>query len=542
MLLPRLTFRLLCLVFTAWACTSCGKRERTVESGLRTQTLHLANLSEPTDLDPHVITSIQDFNILLALMEGLTQYDPKTAEPIPGVAERWEASDDLRSWTFHLRRNARWSNGDPLTAHDFVFAFHRMLSPGLGAEYAYMLHGLENGERFHAGDITDFSAVGARAIDDHTLQLRLAHPMPYLPGLVAHSAWFPLHRPTIEKFGPMDQRGSAWTRPGNFVGNGPFHLKEWKRNQVIRAARSETYWDAARVRLQEVNFYPIESTSSEEAAFRSGQVHATSSLPIDKIAVYKNDPELRPLLRQNVYLATYIYRFNVRHPPLGDVRVRRALALAIERERLIEHVTLGGQVPAYSFTPPNTAGYTAGDLLQGDPDEARRLLAEAGFPGGQGFPRLEILFNTLEGHRRIAEAIQQMWKRHLNIDVALYNQEAKVQSDSMRQGNYQIARYAWVGDYLDPSTFLEMMTSTSGNNQTGWSNEEYDRLIEAARQAIDPPERHALFRQAESILMQEVPIAPIYFYTQNNLVHPMVRGWFGNLLNIHPLHHVYLEL
>jgi oligopeptide transport system substrate-binding protein len=518
----------------------CSRREPAIETGLRTQTLHLGNLSEPSDLDPHVITSLQDFNILLALMEGLTGYDPATSEPVPGAAERWEASEDQRTWTFHLRPGARWSNGEPVTAHDFVSAFSRILSPSLGAEYGYMLYSLENAERYAAGELTDFSAVGAKAIDDRTLQLNLAYPVPYLPSIVAHSSWFPVHRPTLEKFGRFEQRGSAWTRPGNFVGNGPFNLAEWKPNQVLRVTRSETYWDAANVRLQAVNFFPIESTASEEAAFRSGQLHATTGLPIDKISVYRNDPKLQPFLRQQVYLATYFYRFNVRRPPLDDVRVRRALAFAIERERLIDRVTLGGQVPAYGLTPPDTAGYNAGRLFEANVEEARRLLAEAGYPDGRGFPALELLFNTNEGHRRIAEAIQQMWKRNLNIDIRLYNQEAKVQSDSMRQGEYSIARYAWVGDYLDPSTFLELMTSSSGNNQTGWSNAEYDRLVEAARHAADTTERYDLFRQAEALLIADMPIASIYFYTQNNLLHPMVKGWHGNLLSIHPLHRVSL--
>lgn len=520
---------------------ACGSRETAVVSGIRTQTLHFANLSEPSDLDPQIITSLQDFNIVLSLFEGLTQYDPVDCRPTPGVATHWEPSADARTWTFHLRRDARWSNGDPVTARDFAYAYRRMLSPGLASEYAYMLFCLDGAEAFVSGQTTDFSTVGVDVVDDHTLRLRLVYPVPYLPDLVAHASWYPVHQDTIEAHGAMDQRGTRWTRPGNLVGNGPFTLAEWKPNQVIRVTKSPTYWDAAVVRLNEIRFYPIESTASEEAAFRAGQIHLTTGIPIDKIAVYRNDPALKHFLQQDTTLATYFYRFNVTKKPLDDVRVRRALSLAIDREQLVNRVTLGGQVPARNLTPPKTAGYTAGDLLKGDAAEARRLLAEAGFPDGVGFPKLEILYNTNDGHRRIAEAIQQMWKTTLNIDIGLYNQEAKVMSDSMREGNYQIARYAWVGDYLDASTFLELMLTDSGNNQTGWSNAEYDRLVNEARYALDPAQRFELYRRAEQILMEESPIAPIYFYVNSQLQVPELKGWHGNLLDIHPYKGVYLE-
>lgn len=531
--------RLFLAALTLLACAGCGSRETAVESGNRQQILHLGNLGEPTDLDPHIISSLQDFQIVMNLIEGLTTYHPQTSEAAPGVAERWESSADGITWTFHLRRNAVWSNGDPVTAHDFVWSYQRVLSPGLGSEYAYMLFVLAGAEDFNAGRLTDFARVGVKAADDHTLVLTLRHPVPYLPALVAHSTWFPVHRATIEKFGRMDQRGTLWTRPGNYVGNGAFVLKEWKPNQVIVVAKSPTYWDRDAVRLNEAHIYPIESSTTEEAAFRSGQLHITAQIPSDKIAVYKQtQPEL---LHQETNLATYFYRFNVTRPALGDARVRRALSLAIDRRAIVEHVTKGGQVPAYTLTPPNTAGYTAPPGFTEDVEAARRLLAEAGFPEGRGFPRMEILYNTTEGHRLIAEAIQQMWRRNLNIEVGLYNQEAKVWNDTMRQMDYQIARMAWVGDYLDPSTFLELMTSSSGNNQTGWSNPEYDRLVAEAGRTGDRERRYALYREAETILMNEMPVMPIYYYTRNNLRLPSVKGWYGNLLDLHLFKGVYLE-
>lgn len=258
----------------------CGKRESAVAAGNRTQTLHLGNLSEPNDLDPQIADSQQTFNLIMALMEGLAQYDAKTCEPVPAVAERWEVSDDKLTWTFHLRQNAVWSNGDPVTASDFVWSYRRMLTPSLGAEYAYMLFILKNGEAYYQKKITDFAEVGAHAPDPHTLVLTLTHPVPYLPKLVCHSAWYPVHRPTLEKFGRPYERGSAWTRPGNFVGNGYFTLTEWTPNKLIRMTKSQTYWDKDQVKLASVIFYPIENTSTEESMFRTGQLHITSSIPI----------------------------------------------------------------------------------------------------------------------------------------------------------------------------------------------------------------------------------------------------------------------
>jgi oligopeptide transport system substrate-binding protein len=510
-----------------------------VETGNRDQILHLGNLSEPTDLDPQIITVQTDFNIVQALFEGLVQYDPKTCEPLPAGATTWEVSADNLTWTFHLRPGAKWSNGDPVTAHDYVYAYRRILSPALAAEYASMLFALKNGEAYNAGKITDATQIGARAADTTTLVLTLDHPVPYLPTMLCHCSWFPVHRATIEKFGKMDQRGTAWTRPGNLIGNGYFTLTDWKPHQYIRVSKSPTYWDRDQIKLKEVFFYPIESDSSEEAAFRAGQLHVTLTLPITKIAVYEK--EKSPAFRPSVFLATYVYRFNTTKPPLNDPRVRRALAMALDRDQIVKYVSKGHQVPASNFCPPNVAGFTAKARVPQDIAAAKKLLAEAGFPDGKGFPRLDILFNTLEGHRVIAEAVQQMWRKNLGIDIGLYNQEGKVWSASMRSLDYQIARFAWIGDFLDPSTFLDIMASDSGNNQTGWKNAEYDRLIAAAKTTADKTKRYEYYQRCEEILAEECPMAPVYFYSRNNLVRPEVKGWYSNLLDTHPLKGVHLD-
>ncbi|BET65622.1 ABC transporter substrate-binding protein [Opitutales bacterium ASA1] len=524
---------------SALVLAGCGPKETRVQQGLREQVLHLGNLSEPADLDPQIITSIQDFHIVMALFEGLMGYHPETAKPVPVQAERWDVSADGRVYTFHLRPDLRWSNGDPVTAHDYLYSYRRMLTPSLGAEYAYMHFVVVGAEAYARGDTTDFSTVGYEALDDRTLRITLREPTPYFLGLLAHSSWYPVHPATVEAHDGGARRGTRWTRVENIVTNGPFVLKDWRPNQFIEVRRNPLHWEAAGVRLQAIRFYPIESADTEERAFRSGQLHVTASIPISKLDVYRREsPEL---LHVHPILATYIYRFNTRRPPLDDVRVRKALALAIDREAIVERVTRGGQLPAYRFTPPGAGGHDSSARLEGTLEDARRLLAEAGFPEGRGFPSLQLLYNTNEGHRQIAEAVQQMWRVALGIDVGLYNQEAKVYTDTMRNGDYDIARYAWVGDYNDPNTFLDMMVTDGGNNQTGWSNAEFDRLLAEAGRAADEATRFALFDRAEQLLMNEVPFAPVYFYTRNNLRLPMVKGWYGNVLDLHAYNRVYLE-
>lgn len=530
----------LCGALAVLVLAGCSKPETRVEQGNREQVLHIGNLSEPTDLDPHVVTSLQNFYIVSALFEGLTGHNPTNASPVPALAERWDISDDGTVYTFHLRKSARWSNGEPLTAHDFLKTYRRVLSPGVASEYRYLHENLiKNAAAFVRGEVKDFAEVGYQAVDDHTLRMTLVTPSGYFLGKLNHHAFYPVHLPTIEKFGGAEKRGTDWTRPENFVGNGPFVLKEWKVNEVITVGRSDTYWDRENVRLQEIRFYPIESAETEERAFRSGQLHVTASIPTGKIDTYRQ--ENSGLLQIEPFFATYFLRFNVKVKPLDDARVRRALTLVIDREGIIRTVLRAGQTPAFNLTPPNIPGYTAQPGFTNDVALAKQLLAEAGYPNGQGFPKLEYLFNTNEGHKQIAEALQQMWKQQLGIDVTLVNQEAKVYVATMAAGDYQIARYGWVGDYLDPSSFLDMMATTSGNNQTGWSNAEYDRLLVAASRESGSTRRAELMQQAETILLNELPIAPIYFYTRNYLRVPSVKGWDANLLDIHPYKHVWLE-
>lgn len=501
--------------------------------------LLLGNGSEPRGLDPHLVTGVTENNIISSIMEGLINYHPTDDNiPYPGVAERWEANEDKSVWTFHLRSDARWSNGDPVTADDFVFSFRRMLSPGLAADYADMLFYLENGEAFNRGDITDPEAIGVRAIDPLTLEITLKGPVPFFPLMLKHYAWFPVHPPTILRFGAKDQRDTAWTRPESHVGNGPFTLYRWRTNEVIEVRRSETYWDRETVQLDGIRFLPINDPNTEERAFRRGNLHLANTVASDRIDFFlTHHPEW---IRIEPYLGTYFYRFNVNRPPLDDPRVRLALNLAVDRRSIVENITLGGQLPAFNFTPPGFEGFSPAIPLEYDPERARALLAEAGFPNGEGFPRKGILFNTLEAHRQIAEAIQQMWNENLGIDVLLQNQEWRVYLDTQTRQDYDIARAGWIGDFMDPITFLDMWTTGDGNNNTGWSSTVYDELIRRARTEADSALRFQLLEQAEAILLEDLPILPIYFYTRIYLLSPRVQGWYPKQLDNRPYKHIRL--
>lgn len=508
----------------------CSGGENNVTTGNRDGILHWGNGTDPQELDPHIITGIPEHHILTALLEGLVAKDPATLEPIPAVAKSWNISSDGKTYTFQLRHNAVWSNGDPVTSHDFAWSWWRALQPALGNQYAYMLFPIKNSEAYAKGEIDDFSKVGVKVIDDYTLEVELNNATPYFLQLLDHYSMFPVHRPTIEKFGKPDERGSLWTRPGNFVGNGPFTLKEWKLFKRVDVVKNPQYWDANKVKLNGIRFHPIENVTTEERMFRSGQLHHTASIPIDKVATYKKD---KPhLLHTYPYLGNYFYRINTTLPHLKDKRVRQALAMSINSKQLTEQVTKGGEVPAYTFTPPDTLGYTAKSAFEFNPEKAKQLLADAGFPNGEGFPVTELLYNTSEGHRKIAVAIQQMWNQYLGVNIILNNQDWKVYLDSVNNGDYTIARAGWIGDYVDPNTFLDMWVKDGGNNRTGWSNPRYDELIlKLAPKTADRNLRYQLMAEAEAILLEDMPIIPIYIYNSKSLVHPSLKGFQPNILN-----------
>lgn len=489
----------------------------------------VGNGAEPATLDPHLATGTPEHHIFDALFEGLVTPTVENSDADgPGVASSWDTSD-YTTWIFHIRPEAKWSDGTPLTAHDFVWSYQRMLSPALGAEYAEMLFLLKNASEFNKGQVKHFSEVGVQAVDDRTLKLTLNGPAPYLPSMLKHYAWYPLPRHVIERFGKMTDRDTHWTRAGNHVGNGAFKLKEWRFTHSITVERNPHYWDAATVKLNQISFIPIVSDSTEERAFRDGQIHKTETMPLAQVPVYREKhPEY---FHENALLSTYFYRVNTTKAPMNNKLVRKALAMAIDREGLIRNVLRAGQKPTTGFTPPGAGqGYEPPNVLSFNIDEARRLLAEAGYPGGKGFPKSEILINTNEAHRTIAEAIQEMWKKNLGIDVSVLNQDWSVYLDTQRKLNYQICRAGWVGDYLDPFTFLSLWQTGDGNNQTGWSNKKYDELMQSSLREPDLTKRLAMLKEAETILLDELPVLPIYWYVRNFLLRPEVKGLKSSLL------------
>jgi len=504
------------------ACSSGGDNDAP-----KGKILKVGNGAEVQDLDPHVVTGLPEHHVNCALFEGLADIDPATLKPLPAAAESWAVSEDKKTYTFKIRTDAKWSNGAPLTAEDFVFSWQRMLSPALAAEYSYMLHCIKNAKAFNAGEIKDFAEVGVKALDAHTLEVTLESPTPYFLSMQMHQSFYPVHRATLEKFGPPEKRGSGWTHAGNHVGNGPFKLAEWRPSEFIRVVRSEQYWDKENVKLDGIEFYPIDNDQTEERSFRTGELNITETVPLHRIPVYqKENPEL---LHLDPYLGVYYYRFNVKKKPFDDVRVRKAFSMALDRDQLCKFVMKAGEKPAFTYVPPGME-YTPAAPLEYNPEKAKALLAEAGYPGGAGLPPVDILFNTSEAHKTIAEALQRMWKETLGADVRLMNQDWKVYLDTMNNLGYNMARSGWIADVADPINFLECYLSGGGNNRTGWSNAEYDAIIAAAYAETDEAKRQETMRKAEALLLDELPILPIYMYTRKYLKSPEVENMPPNLL------------
>lgn len=521
----------------------CSPREDPMVKAAREGILYWGNGTEVQDIDPQLATGVPEHHVITALGEGLLAEDPRDLHPVPGVAERYDVSDDGLVYTFHLRADARWSNGDPVTATDFYRSYQRILAKSLAAEYANIIYDfVANAEAYYLGEITDFAQVGFRVLDERTLEIRLKHPTPFFPRILAsHYSWFPVPVKVVEKFGGMDRRNSDWARPENFVGNGPFRIKDWRYKQVLIVEKNPFYWDHAQVRLNEIWFYPTENIPNEERDFRTGKLHHTREVPLSKIPVYAQAGS--PLLHIDPWLGAYFYRFNVTRPPFDDVRVRRAFAIAIDREALVTQVVRGGQQPAYRFTPAGFPGYEPRARLRpGTVEEARQLLADAGYPGGQGMPAVEVLFNTSDSHRQIAEALQEMWRVNLGVKVTLRNEEWGTYLNSQDTLNFSLSRSGWIADYLHPHAFLEIFVSGGGNNDTGWSNVEYDSLRRQALAAATDEARFAIYDRMEAILMEELPILPLYDYARVYLQDPSLQGFHPTMLDNHPWKHLWLEV
>ncbi len=646
------------------------------------------NGNEVRTLDPSTVTGIAEGNVIRALFEGLTVQDPSTLEPRPGMASSWEVTADGKTYTFHLRPDACWirpgtdserfaERGDPVTAHDFVRSWERLLHPSTAAEYAYQLwcvrgarpyslmpddryygpvpagpwirieddgrarlglHGswleetaapdlplailVEPGDEveshdpvleieharlparvagrilavnpdaprtvgelaedpFEGGWLLELEPaegaieralaegailaadvarrtvywphVGVRADDDHTLVVELARPTPYFLDLTAFYPLYPVHVKSLEEAKARwpDMWQVEWVRPANLVTNGPFRIVERRINDRIRLARNPVYWDVENVAMRTIDVLAVQHLVTSLNLYLTGEVDWISAVPTNLVPRLRERDDFAP----SPHFGSYFYRVNVGRPPLDDVRVRRALALAIDRRAICEKILKAGQIPSWAFVPHGLADYPRSELEHGTPrpdlsdyDEvfaadcarARELLAEAGYgEGGASLPPIAIHYNTSETHRDIAEVVTDGWRRMLGIDAKLSNQEWKVYMDAQRSLDYDVSRSSWMGDFVDPVNFLNIFRTGSANNRTGWSDARYDALLDEAAAEVDEERRLELLSRAEAVLMAELPILPIYTYVTQNMVNPRLGGFGENVLDVHFLKFLY---
>jgi oligopeptide transport system substrate-binding protein len=584
-------------------------------SGLPPADFTWCNTTEVKSFDPAKVNGNPEQNILNCLFERLTRWDAETLAPIPGVAESWEISDDLITYTFHLRSDAKWSDGSPMTADDFVYSWRRLLGPRTVAEYAYLgwyiknarrysqggkgispgdavevelnlpvdavntlrgelLHGklisVENADdperrtflvevdgeqhRFDPTDdkeavgptpqgarwcrqvLLDFREVGVKAIDARTLEVVLENPTPYFLQLSGYYPFSPVNRKCVEEFGTPQ-----WTKPGKIISNGPYNVQFRRIRDRIRMVKSETYWNRDAVRINTVDALAVDSLSTALNLFMTGKVDWIQTVPPAALRILLAEDPPRIDLNPAPYITVYYYLLNTTRKPLDDVRVRRALSLALDREEICTKILAAGEIPAFGLVPPGMEGYEGATCDPENPEEARRLLAEAGYPEGKGFPRMDILYNTEESHQTIAELIRKQWQRELGIQIKTRNEEWASYLASQRQKKYNVCRRGWIGDYADPSTFLDMFVTDGEQNNTGWSNAEYDSLIEQATRESDHQRRMEIFQRAERLLMDELPILPIYFYVSKNMVKPHVRGFYNNVQDVHPVWAMWID-
>ncbi|WP_257281613.1 MULTISPECIES: ABC transporter substrate-binding protein [unclassified Endozoicomonas] len=484
------------------------------------QELVRGNGSEPASIDPQKVEGVPGSNITKDLFEGLVTQDSE-GNTIPGQAESWTVSKDNKVFTFKIRDTAKWSNGDPVTAGDFVFAFQRAVDPETASRYAWFMEipTIVNASAIVKGQ-KPADSLGVKAIDDKTFQVTLEQPVPYFIKMLAHQTTFPVPRKVVEKL------GDSWTRPGNMVSNGAYKLADWRVNEKIVLERNNNYWNNNETVINKVTYLPLQNTP-ELNRYKAGEMDMTYVIPIEHFKSLKkaspNEVKVTP------YLGTYYYSFNTQRKPFDDARVRKALSYAIDRDAITQYVKGQGEKSAYTFTPDTISGFVPpttaySKMPQAERNaQAKRLMTEAGY--GPDKPlELEILYNTDESHKKIAIAIAQMWKP-LGVKVTLVNQEWKTFLDSRNDGKFEVARAGWIGDYNEASTMLDLNTSTHGQNDSQFVNEMYDELMAKSRVVTSDEERSHLYTEAEKILADEMPVAPIYQYVTSRLVKPHVGGY-----------------
>lgn len=521
----RVLATLLAAVVVSSVFIGCGKGSSTGNSAQKV-TINLG--ADPKTIDPGLNSTVEGSRVINNAFEGLTNSD-KDGKSVPGVAEKWDVSADGLTYTFHLRDNAKWSDDKAVTANDFEYAWKRVLEPNTASEYANQMFYLKNGEAFNSGKAT-IDDVGVKSTDDHTLVVTLENPTPYFLSLTAQATYAPVRKDIVDG-------STSWTlKPETYVSNGPFKMSQYKPKDTLDLVKNPNYWDSSNVKLDTVSFKFLENESSALSAFKNGQLDVLPSPPAAETPKLLGDGTAKAY----PYIGTYYYDLNVSpkaaqtNPEaakaLNNPKVRKALSLAIDREALVNQIVQGGQKSATSFVPSSVSDTNGTNFKSKDYytssaniEESKKLLAEAGYPDGQGFPSLEILYNTGQGHQNVAQAVQDMWNKNLGVNITLRNVERKVHLDEMKNGSYLIARDGWIADFNDPVTFLDILVTGNGQNRSGYSNAEYDKLIANAKKESNPSKRFELMHKAEDILMNDMPVIPIYEYSNVVCVNPKVK-------------------
>jgi len=518
--------RLIAIPLAVAALSACGERRREAADGLKV--LLRGNGPDPDSLDPHRARSTESMQVLRDLFEGLTRLD-RAAAPIPGAAEGWTVSNDGLVYTFKLRPQLKWSNGDPLVAGDFVAGLRRLVDPGTASQYAEVIDVIVNASDVVAGK-KPVDSLGVEAPDDATVVIRLSNPAPYLPGLMAHPSCSPLHRQSLQAL------GDRFARPGAQVSNGAFVLEEWLPNSFIRARRNRNYWNDANNRIDAVKYLQIADENAELRAYRAGEMHVTCVVPRGQFDWIREN--LGGELRIAPQLSTYYYGFNLDRPRFQDVRLRRALSMVIDRERLANSVLRVGELPAHGWVPPGVHDYESQSFdyatqpMERRIAEARALLAAAGY--GRGKPLdFELRYNNGEVHTKVAVTVASMWKESLGVEPRLAGVEFKSMMQDIDRRDVDLYRLSWVGDYNDAYTFLQYLKGGFGINLPHYASRDYDRLLDEAAQQVDVRRRRELLEQAERLALADHPLVPLYYYVNKHLVKPEVRGWYDNIMNVY---------
>ena len=505
------------------------------DEAMTDDTVRYALESEPSTLGPAKSTALAESNVELALFEGLTRLD-EHEQPQPAAAKSWDISPDGTEYTFHLRDNLLWNDGTPLTAHDFEYAWKRVLDPQTASENAYMMYPLNNGEAFFKQEVSA-DQVGVKALDDKTLYVKLKAPITYFLNLTAFHAYYPVPRHVVEK------DPEIWAANDKIVSNGPFILTHWIHSNQLQFVKNDKYWDKDKVKLENMQWPISESQSTRISMVESGQANITVEPPISEQERLTKEG----LFKMSPYLGSYYYSFNTQKAPFDNPLVRKAFSMAVDREKLVNNVIKGGKEPAYAWVPPGLTNpitkqdfrREGGNLVEYNPQKARELLSEAGYPNGEGLPPITILYNTNEMHKAVAEVIQAMWKENLNVNVELLNQESKVYLDARNTGNFQVARASWIGDYADPMTFMDVYLDE--NNDGQYHNPLYNDLVRKAQNTNNQEIRMQAMHEAEKILMNDAVVLPIYYTTQPYIAQPYVKNYHWSILGTIDFKEAYIE-